>query len=89
MPWYRLEFRHGPGHMATDIMFEWFNHELTEAEEQEFWHEKIDPCWDNSIHGECRKADNLSQKVLDEKLNYYRRMKQHCESMIAIITRGS
>ncbi len=85
MPWYRLEYRHGAGHQSTDVMYEWFSYELSKEEENELWHEKVDPYWSDTIYGECERVDHIPEDVHKEKLEFYRRRKESCEYMIALL----
>lgn len=84
MPWYRIEFRYGPGHMSKTVKWEWSDEPLDEAARRGMWDSMTEEWW-TWPQGEVELVDRLPREVAEEKLQEYHSIKRHCERMIDIL----
>lgn len=87
MPWYRFEYRYGPGHMGTHVRYDWWPNELGEEEKHDLWHEGCDPYWDWPM-GECEKVDELPEDIRQEQIKMYRGRIEGAKYMLGVLGAG-
>lgn len=83
MPWYKIEFRSGPGHQSKHVEYEFVEHVLTDAEEQDLFESHS---WtDDDAKGMVCVIEALPPKIRDGFIADYKQELKHAAEMLQVL----